>query len=142
MSKALHDVLATFDIEEGETLPVVDFHLFFEGNTEEESIAPNAWGFGRPPISEIYERFKSIAARDDVFQVLVGMHYEWKDEEYSDTFPPAGNVYVVTSADRKTVEHWIEGLGADGVLAGWAQGKPSNAPTLRPGSAVFAVCWD
>ena len=142
MLEQLRNALAVLDVKEGEVPPVVDFNLFFEGNGEEESIAPNGWGYGRPPIHEMYSRFKTIALRTDVHQILVGLHHEWNDAEYADTYPPAGNVHIFTSAGREDVEQWIDGLGADGVVVGWAQGQPVNAPALPPGDVVYSVCWD
>ena len=142
MLEQLRQILAALDVEDGDVPPVVDFHLFFEGNSEEESIAPNGWGCGRPPIGELYSRFQSIASRTDVHQVLVGLHHEWNDAEFAETYPPAGNVHIVTSAARKDVAQWIEGLGADGVVVGWPQGRPANAPVPPPGGVVYSVCWD
>lgn len=41
-------------LEENEgCLPLLMLDEFFNGNTEEDSIAPNQWEFGRPTLSEI-----------------------------------------------------------------------------------------
>ena len=45
--------------------PVVDYVTFFDGNTDEESLAPNQWGYGRPTMAELYARFAQIAQRPD-----------------------------------------------------------------------------
>lgn len=39
--------------EQEERLPLLTLDEFFEGNTVEDSIAPNEWGFGRPSLAEI-----------------------------------------------------------------------------------------
>lgn len=122
--------------------PVVDFHMYFLGNTEEECIAPNQWESGRPSISELYARFKEIAAKQDVEKVLVGLHSDWDDPDYTDGFPPGENVHILTSASKRDVENWIVGLGADGVVKGWPYGRPRNAPEPSDGYAVYSVCWD
>lgn len=142
MLEQLRKALAELDVKEGDVPPVVDFNLFFEGNGEEESIAPNGWGYGRPSIHELYNRLKTIARRTDVHQILVGLHYEWNDAEYANTYPPAGNVHIITSAGREDVQQWMDGLGADGIVVGWAQGKPANAPATLQGDVVYSVCWD
>lgn len=89
MPQQIRAYLAGLEWKARQAPPVVDFHLYFEGNNEEESIAPNQWGDGRPPITELYERFKQIAARPDVDKVLVGLHFDWNDERTIDSFPPA-----------------------------------------------------
>jgi len=142
MLEDLRAALSQHDWSEGDTPPAVDFRLFFEGNTEEESIAPNQWGEGRPPIAALYERFKEIAARPEVERVLVGLHYEWADPDYTDGYPPADSVIIFSPAKPEVVEGWVQGLGADGVFAGWPQGKPKNAPDPGPGVRIHCVCWD
>lgn len=142
MLEDLRAAIAAYDWREGDTPPVVDFHLFFDGNDEEESIAPNEWGYGRPPIREIYEQFKRIAEREDVERVLVGLHFDWNDSMFADGFPPAENVHIFSSAKPSEVEGWLHGLESDGVLAGWPYGKPRNAPEPSPGFTIHSICWD
>lgn len=40
--------------EDEDRLPLLTLDEFFSGNTEEDSIAPNQWEEGRPPIAEIW----------------------------------------------------------------------------------------
>ena len=40
--------------ENDDRLPLLTLDEFFEGNTAEDSLAPNHWGEGRPPIAEIW----------------------------------------------------------------------------------------
>ncbi len=142
MLQHLRDALSLSAWNEGDPPPAVDYRLFFEGNTEEESIAPNQWGEGRPPIAEIFSRFQSIASRTDVERILVGLHFDWNHEDYADGFPPAENVHIFTSASRSEVESWLSGLQADGVVKGWPYGKPKGAPEPSKGFSVLSVCWD
>lgn len=142
MHQKIHETLAALGCKEGETPPAIDFRLYFEGNTEEECIAPNQWGEGRPPIAELYARFKEIAARPNVERVLVGLHSDWNHEDYADTFPPAENVHIFTSASKAEVEGWLSGLHSDGVVKGWPYGKPRSAPEPTKGNSVYSVCWD
>ena len=48
--------------ENEERFPLLTLDEFFEGNTAEDSIAPNQWGFGRPSLAEIWERMQKIKA--------------------------------------------------------------------------------
>lgn len=122
--------------------PVLDYVMFFDGNTDEESLAPNQWGYGRPTMAELYARFAQIAQRPDVERVLVGLHGDWDDPAFADGFPPAENVHIFTTASAAEAEKWIDGMQADGVIEGWPYGKPCNAPDPSAGYAVLSVCWD
>jgi len=142
MMGSVHEYLESLQWGDGEPPPVLPLDLFFEGNDEEESIAPNQWGYGRPSIASLYSRFKEIAARPDVSDVYVGLHWEWNDPEYADTFPPAETVFIVTSAGKSQVESWLTGLETDGALQGWPHGKPKNAAEPAKGDQVYWVSWD
>ena len=78
--------------------------MFFDGNTDEESLAPNQWGYGRPPMAELHARFAQIARRPDVERVLVGLHYDWDDPLFAEGFPPAENVHIYTTASAVEAE--------------------------------------
>ena len=41
-------------------LPLLTLDEFFSGNTAEDSIAPNDWEYGRPPISELWRRMQAL----------------------------------------------------------------------------------
>ena len=41
-------------------LPLLTLDEFFNGNTEEDSIAPNQWEFGRPTLAEIWDMLQKI----------------------------------------------------------------------------------
>ena len=142
MLTELREALAEIPCREGRPPPAVDYKLYFEGNEEEECIAPNQWGEGRPSIAVMYARFQEIASRTDVEGILVGLHADWNDESYSDGYPPAENVHIFTTASKADVQRWVEGLHCDGVVKGWPNGKPPNAPEPSKGHAVFSVCWD
>jgi hypothetical protein len=142
MSRALHTYLASIDWTEGQAAPVVGLDLFFIGNEEEESIAPNQWGDGRPSIATMYETFKKIAARPEVSDVFVGLHPDWNDPVFADCVPPAETVFIVTSANQADVTRWVSGLHADGAGEGWPYGRPCNAPELASGHHLYWISWD
>lgn len=142
MLKDIRAALAAERWEEGDPAPTVPLELFFEGNDQEESIAPNQWGDGRPPVAQMYEIFKRIAARDDVQTVVVGLHFDWNDNTFPDSWPPAENIHIYTSASHAEVDTWIEGLHSDGAGIGWPYGEPRNAPTAKDGYRVYTVYWD
>ena len=122
--------------------PVVSLSLFFEGNTEETSIAPNQWGEGRPSIAELHMRFQQISLRPNVQHVWVGLHPDWNSESYAEQFLPAEHILIMTSASQSEVEGWLTGLCCSGVVRGWPYGKPIELPQAGKGYHVFSVCWD
>ncbi len=123
--------------------PVVALEEYFAGNTDESSIAPNQFGYGRPSLAEMWARFREIQQKPNVQAVLVGIHDDWVEAKTEpDVWPAAENVHIYTSASSEEVERWIEGLEADGAVEGWPYGMHPAAPKLDPGFEVFSVCWD
>lgn len=123
--------------------PVVELDEYFVGNTQEDCIAPNQVGYGRPALSELYAAFNAIRERPDVQTVLVGIHDEWVEAlEDESVWPAAENIYIYSSAPQAVVEGWIAGLAADGVVEGWPYRKHPAAPEPMRGYHVYAVCWD
>lgn len=123
--------------------PVVALDEYFAGNDQEDSIAPNQVGYGRPPLAELYARLQAIAARPEVQTVLVSIHEDWVDAlEYEDIWPAGDCVHIYTSAPKAQVEAWIAGLAADGVLKGWPRKAHRAAPEPLRGYAVYTVVWD
>lgn len=43
-------------------LPMLTLSEFFDGNTVEDSIAPNQYGYGRPSLAEIWGTLRKIEA--------------------------------------------------------------------------------
>lgn len=123
--------------------PVVTLDEYFVGNDDEESIAPNNWGYGRPSIQVIYSHFKEIESRADVQGVYVGLHDEWSEAlEDDELWPAAENVHVISSAPESEVQLWVEGLEADGVGTGWPYGEHKLSPKPKDGYTVYTVYWD
>ncbi len=139
----LLDLLARLDARDPEHLPVVPLAAYFEGNDFEECIAPNQWGYGRPPIAELYARLAAIAEKPEVEGVYVGLHQDWGSALEDDSeWPAAENVHVLTRADAATVEGWLQGLECEGVGEGWPYGQHIDAPAPSEGHRVLTVFWD
>jgi hypothetical protein len=131
-------------VAQSSTAPaVVELDEYFVGNTQEDSIAPNQVGYGRPSLADLHAALKTIRDRPEVQAVLVGIHDDWVQSlEAEDIWPAAENVFIYASASRSAVEGWIAGLAADGVVRGWPYGKHPAAPEPQRGYQVYAVCWD
>ncbi len=141
--KLLLEKLDRLDAIDEDHLPVVTIDDYFLGNTDEESIAPNQWGEGRPCIAEIYACLKAIEAREDVQGVFVGLHQCW-GEAYDDDrlWPAAENIHIYSSAPQEVADEWIVGLKSNGVVAEWPYGKHAAAPEPQEGQRVYTVYWD
>jgi len=123
--------------------PVVPLDDFFTGNTDEECIAPNQWGDGRPPLEEFYRRFAEIQRRPNVSAVLVGIHGDWEyNQKHENLWVPAENIHIYTDATAEEVTEWISGLASDGAGEGWPYGEHPSAPPLPAGHKVMTVFWD
>jgi hypothetical protein len=83
--KALLQRLEQLDDIDSEHFPVVTIDEYFIGNDQQDSIAPNQWGYGRLPIAEIYARLKAIEARPDDQGVFVGLHQDWGEADHVET---------------------------------------------------------
>lgn len=140
--KTLLDQLETLDARDEDHLPVVTLDAYFTGNDQEESIAPNQWGEGRPPLAAIHAHFQAIAQRPDVLGVYVGLHGDWVMALECEDWPAAENIHVISSAPPQVAEQWLDGLEADGIITGWPYGKHAAAPDTPEGYTVYTVCWD
>ena len=123
--------------------PIVSLDEYFVGNTDEECIAWNQIGFGRPSVANFYKRFKEIQQKPEVQIVFVGLHFDWTESlKNGSMWPAAENIHIYTSASLDTVVNWIDGLEADCVGEGWTYGKHPTAPVQRLGFAIYSICWD
>ena len=60
--------------ENNNCLPLLTLDEFFEGNTAEDSIAPNDWGYGRPSISEIWDLMRNLEKNPDIAWIRIEFH--------------------------------------------------------------------
>lgn len=149
LSAILWQGFRTPDWRHNEPPPVVPFELFFEGNEDDGSLAPNL--DPHPGISALYARFKELKARDDVRDIWVNIYD--MDMLLDGAWPRAENVHVLTSASQATVETWVEALQADGAGPEWPYGMPKVIPnppawlvsfdhSVPVGYRWFTFCWD
>jgi hypothetical protein len=122
--------------------PVVGLDEYFLDNADEDCIAPNQIGQGRPALGDIYSRFRQIQQRSDVQAVLVGIHADWVEAKSSGVWPAAENIHIYTTAGPEIVAEWLSGLESDGTIEGWTYGMHTSAPKVKSGFKVYTVCWD
>jgi hypothetical protein len=130
--------------------PVVPLDLFFDGNDDEASFAPNLEP--HPGIDRFRSVLRSIRERPDVSDLLVQI-----DEVLSpDEWPYASAVYVITSAPASDVREWAAELEPDEDPSpghadsyGWLSyaGRdrstpPPGAPQIPDRHRVVTLFWD
>ena len=136
--------------ENDDRLPLLTLDEFFEGNTEEDSIAPNDCGYGRPSIAEIWELMRELEKRPDVAWIRVELHDDTEIAEYEgkEVLVLAGESLVVcTSLSAPELEElarceWLCSGGAEE----WEESEMDSLFSCRPpvpdGFHCFAIVWD
>jgi hypothetical protein len=146
----LEQLLARIDELGGEdAYPVVPLELFFEGNDDPASFAPNL--DPHPGIHQIHRVLRSIEERPDVSAVVVQIAEVLDPPEW----PYASSVYVITSAAAADVHAWAGSLEPDelspdaGDNYGWVEyaGRsretpPPGAPSVPTGHRPVILFWD
>jgi hypothetical protein len=141
-------IMAQYDLDsDSAVLPVVSIEDFFEHNWDENSLAPNIAGDGRPPLSECYRILREIKQRPNVQDVLVAIHEcPFADEpEDEDIWPDSDTVYIITSATDEEVAEWAAPLMPTEIGDKWScnTGKrPCAAPEVQPGMHLAVLWWD
>ncbi|MEL7975069.1 hypothetical protein AAG589_04340 [Isoptericola sp. F-RaC21] len=125
-------------------LPLLTLAEFFDGNDDEESLAPNQWGEGRPPLADVRRRLEHLAAHDGVAWVRVELHEESVEDGVD--WIAAEAVAVCTTLVPEEVEDLVgaDELQADGVVAGYVYPEDwfSEVPEVPEGHRVLSLVWD
>ena len=129
--------------------PVVPLDLFFEGNEDPASFAPNLEP--HPGIARIYAVLGGIAQRPEVSAVLVQIDEVLDPPEW----PYASAVYVITSSETAEVHRWAASIRPDEVSPdsednyGWLTyadrdraTPPPGAPEIPDGYRPVILFWD
>ncbi len=136
--------------ENDDRLPLLTLDDFFEGNTAEDSIAPNDCGYGRPSIAEIWKLMRELEKRPDVAWIRVELHDDTEIAEYEgkEVLVLAGESLVVcTSLSAPELEElarceWLCSGGAEE----WEESEMDSLFSCRPpvpdGFHCFAIVWD
>ena len=132
---------------DGEKLPLMTLDEFFEDNTEEQSIAPNQWGFGRPTLAEIWEQLRKVEQRDDVAWIRVVLHGDTEvgDRDGESVYEIAGDsIAICTTADASDIELATdcEKLCSDGVVSNFDAKWYTEIPSIPEGYRVLTLWWD
>lgn len=124
-------------------LPLVTIDEFFVGNENEDSLAPNQWGYGRPTLEEIANRLRVLEREPDVDWVRVELHWDTEFDE-DEGLVAAEGIAICSSASASELERRLgtaalmsDGIGKKGELD-WL----SDIPPIPAGHDVLFVFWD
>jgi len=143
---------------EGEKLPLFTLTEFFENNTEEESIAPNQWGYGRPTLAELWKHLCKIEKRYDVAWIRVTLHDDTDVDDYSDDVTicevlgtdliyeiHGESIVICTSAPLEEMEQVVdcEWLGSgSGIGSFFEADRYTEIPEIPNGYRALTLFWD
>ena len=122
---------------------------FFEGNSQEDSIAPNQFGFGRPPLAEIYRRLAELETCNDVAWVRVALH----DDTFTvrdDTFDGViygDSIVICTTTSTDEIERRLRAIDEDdGLESGVGDMSYTehlcDMPPIPSGYRLTRMEWD
>lgn len=136
--------------ENDDRLPLLTLDEFFEGNTAEDSIAPNDCDFGRPSIAEIWGLLLELEKRADVAWIRIELHNDTEIAEYDgkEVLVLAGESPVIcTSLSESELEtlarcDWLLSGGAEEWNASSMDSLFSCRPPVPEGFRCYAIVWD
>jgi len=128
-------------------LPLLTLSEFFDGNLQEDSIAPNQWDddedCDRPTLAEMWKRFREIEERPDVAWVRVQLHDSTSADEYACNIH-ADVVVICTTANADDMAEAVDTdtLGSDGVATVYSFSDFTDVPDIPEGYQALAIVWD
>lgn len=135
--------------ENEERLPLLTLDDFFNGNTNEDAIAPNQWGEGRPSLAEIWEALHKIELMPNMAWVRVALHDDTEIEECDGEeilYLSGDTIVLCTAAQPAEIEELVncEWLCSDGVIAVKASELNvfSCVPPIPEGFSCLEIVWD
>ena len=132
-------------------IPLLTLDEFFDGNAEEESIAPTQVGYGRPDLAEIHRRLALLEADSDVAWIRVELHHDMSglttdtiEDDYDGV--AAESIAICTSASTHDLETRLgaDDLQSDVVIEGLSYDRDRfcDIPPIPDGFRVTTLVWD
>ncbi|MBB1152814.1 MULTISPECIES: hypothetical protein [Amycolatopsis] len=123
-------------------IPLLTVGEFFAGNADEDSIAPNQVGDGRPELAEIAARLTALEADPAVAWVRVQLHEEMFEDGYDGV--AAESVAICTELSDEDVDARLGDLAAEPVWEGLSYDEDEfcDQPAVPDGHRVVTLSWD
>lgn len=137
--------------ENDDRLPLLTLDEFFEGNTEEDSIAPNQLVDGRrPPIAEIWNLMCELEKMQSVAWIRIELHDDTEIAEYdgNEVLVLAGESIIICTvlpaSELETLARceWLCSGGAEEWEPSEIDRIFSCRPSVPDGFHCFAIVWD
>ena len=130
--------------------PLLTLDDFFLDNTNEDAIAPNQWGYGRPHLMEMYEAFKKLEQMDNVAWVRVAVHNDTEiycQDGREVLYLSGDSIVLCTTLLPDEVELIVncKWLCSDGVIkTEYSQliNIYSEVPDISEGYTCMEIVWD
>jgi hypothetical protein len=108
-------------LDEGDRLLAVPLDVFFEGNTDEQSMGVNVPAAKHPGLAGFRRLLEEIRDRGDVQEIFIELTEIplLDDEEEKEMWPIASVAFVITSAPLAEVRSWVKPLHPRDVSEGW-----------------------
>ncbi|QIM15825.1 hypothetical protein G7067_04405 [Leucobacter insecticola] len=118
---------------------------FFDGNVDEESLAPNQWGNRGPTLVDIAARLRLLSQDADVVWVRVGLHPDVElDEPDGDVAAEA--ILITTTAPAADLEDRINvtWLCSDGIFESDDSSLLDycEVPEISGNERIVFLLWD
>lgn len=136
--------------ENEERLPLLTLDEFFEGNTAEDSIAPNQCDYGRPSLTELWEFLQKIEELSNIAWVRIALHndtdiVEYDGEEQLELW--GDTIVVCTCVQASELEElmkcqWLCSDGAEECDISDLDALFSCRPPVPEGFQCFEIVWD
>lgn len=136
--------------EDEDRLPLLTLDEFFSGNTEEDSIAPNQWEEGRPPIAEIWELLQTLEKSPHVAWIRIELHNDTEIATYDGKerlVLAAESPIICTTLSAPELENlarceWLCSGGAEEWNVPSLDSLFSRRPPVPDGFHCFSIVWD
>jgi len=136
--------------ENEKRLPLLTLTEFFEGNTAEDSIAPNQCDDGRPSLAKIWDMLQKIEGMPNIAWVRVALHDDTEIAEYGgkEVLNLWGDEIVIcTSIQASELEElvnckWLCSGGAEEWKTSELDSLFSCRPPVPDGFHCFGIVWD
>lgn len=133
--------------ENGDKFPLLILNEFFEGNSEEDSIAPNQWDEGRPSLNEMWEKLREIEQLPNVAWVRVALHDDTEiiEENGTEALKLAGESIIVCTdmtSDELGNSVNCEWLCSDGIVESEPELYYSCVPEIPEKYYCLEIVWD
>jgi hypothetical protein len=124
--------------------PLLTIREFFDGNSAEDSIAPNQYGYGRPDLAEIARRLDALAADRAVAWICVQPHEEMFVDGYDGVAAEGIAICTTLAAEDVDARLDVESLQAGPTWEGLVYDLDDfcDVPAVPAGHRVLSLVWD